>query len=438
MQPTVWTPARLRIIKGLVRDGALVCTHSQAAVLCGVSRASITTYCMLHDIKAKWPNIWTPEHQKAISAFVVDGKFTEPLGTIARALNIPVTVLAGQAARQGIATKNNAGDVKRRTIEGVLQLSSAGFLNVPERVAAARIGNSVYAVEDAMKILSLRPMKDDLKRKAAETFWTRSRIQGLKACISTDGRLTMSKANAAKELDCSPPMVHRYVIATGVAATRRTIFTWTAPRKTALRRLCTKGILTVPVPTAAKRFGCSVGQIREGLARIGAIPTPKSPWTPARLRKLKGFLNGHGRLSMTIKDACAALACDRKSLRLGLVLLTNPGYVRFEWTPARVAHLRSFCHNGVLRRPLPEVMMRLGCSEKVLRRAMQVLNLSARPRFSWTPEADARLAKLMRPDGTLSVTYDQAANIIGCSPRSIDTRMTRDRKETRLRVARRG
>lgn len=373
---TVWTPDRLRIIKSLIKNGALVCTGNQAAILTGVSPYTVKDYLYKNGIRAKFPNVWTREHDDKLVPFIENGRLTAGINTVARALGVTPAVLAGQLRRKALGPKNSRGEIKRKVGQAVLALSRDGQLTVSPEVAAARIGCSVYAVEDMMKAFEISPAPGNI---APVRLPTPSR------------------------------------------------YPWTPARQRALKSFTRKGVLDMGLNDAALRLGCSIGQLRLGLQRIGARPKAKNTWSEEKLSKLRTLLNGHGRLKVSIRKACITMECNRKSLRFGLILLSKPAYGQFEWTPRRIAQLRALSDDGILRCPLQQAMTRLGCSEKVLRLAMQRLGLRVTPRFSWTPDAEAKLAALKHPNGKLSVTYVQAAEIIGCCPRSIDYKINRDR-----------
>lgn len=438
---TVWTPERERILRRLVKDGALVCTQQQAAVLVGVKRFCIHTYCHKHGISAKWPNVWTPAHQAAFMEFVRDGILSETVNAIAKKLNVSTNVITGQARNQGIATRNNAAEMKRRVAKGVLELSANGKMKVSTGVAAVRIGCSLYAVEDMMEQFDIRPLtpaqgqgrkeKARRKDKTDNGFWTAHRKVLLASLTDKDGRLTVTVTKAAEQIGCSRWVLRHQLLIAGMANPKRAVYDWTPERQGALKVLCARGVLTTTVAAAATRIGCTSGQLREGLKAIDARMKPKCRWTDARLDLLRTIIDGRGRLTVTRRDACRLLNCDIKALRFGIVLLKAPAYAVYDWTPQRIEKLRSLADGDVLRYPLPDVMARLGCSEKVLRLAMKKLGLKTKARFQWTPDAERILATLMRPDGKLSVTYDQAAELVGCSPRSIDTKMAQQRKRVR-------
>lgn len=433
---TVWTPERERILKRLVKDGALVCTQRQAAVLVGVKTFCIHTYCLKHNITAKWPKVWTPAHQAAFLEFVRDGILTASTGAIAKQLDVSRNVIMGQAAKQGIAARNNAAEMKRRIAKGVLDLSTNGHMSVATAAAAKHIGCSVFAVEHMMAHFAISPLpapagqtrkgKAPMEEGASNGFWTAERKALLASLIDKDGCLTTNVSKAAEKLTCSRLMLRRHVLDTGMAKPKRAVYDWTPERKRSLKGLCARGVLTTTVAVAAARMGCTVGQLREGLSILDARMKPKCRWTDARLSELRALTDGHGRLTVTHKEACRLLNCDRKALRFGIVLLKAPAYTTYDWSPRRLAQLRSLADGDVLRYPLPNVMARLGCSERVLRLAMKKLGLKTKPRFQWTADAEMKLAALLRPDGKLSVTYDQAAVVIGCSPRSIDSKMTQE------------
>lgn len=438
---TVWTPERERILKRLVKDGALVCTQQQAAVLVGVKRFCIHTYCRKHGISAKWPNVWTPAHQSAFMEFVRDGILTETVNAIAKKLNVSTNVITGQARNQGIATQNNAAEMKRRVAKGVLELSANGEMKVSTGVAAVRIGCSLYAVEDMMKQFDIRPLppaedqgrkgKVRRKDKTDSGFWTARRKALLDSMTDNEGRLTVTVKKAAEQIGCSRWVLRQQLLITGLAKPKRAVYDWTIERQLALKALCARGVLTTTVAAAAKRMGCTSGQLREGLKSIDARMKPRCRWTDTRLDQLRTIMDGRGRLTVTRREACRLLDCDIKALRFGIVLLKAPAYAVYDWTPQRIEKLRSFADGDVLRYPLPDVMARLGCSEKVLRLAMKKLGLTAKPQFQWTADAERKFASLMRPDGKLSVTHDRAAELLGCSPRSIDNRMAWERKRLR-------
>jgi len=435
---TVWTPERERILKHLVKDGALVCTQRQAAVLVGVKTFCIHAYCLKHDISAKWPKVWTPAHQAAFLGFVRDGILTACTGAIAKQLGVSRNVIVGQAAKQSIAARNNAAEMKRRIAKGVLDLSAEGYMSVATAAAAKHIGCSVFAVEHMMANFAISPLPESAgqtrkgkvaaEEGAGNAFWTAERKALLASLIDEDGCLTTTVLKAAEKLTCSRLMLRRHVLDTGMAKTKRAVYAWTPLRKRTLKRLCAQGVLTTTVAVAAARMGCTVGQLREGLGLLDARMKPKCRWTDARLNELRALTDGQGHLAVTYKEACRILNCDRRALRFGIVLLKAPAYAVYDWTPRRLAQLRSLADGDVLRYPLPNVMARLGCSERVLRLAMKKLGLTSKPRFQWTANAEAKLAAFMRPDGKLSVTHDQAAGAVGCSPRAIDTKMGQIRK----------
>lgn len=434
---TVWTPERERILRRLVKDGALVCTQQQAAVLIGVKRFCIHTYCRKHGISAKWPIVWTPVHQATFMEFVRDGTLTETVNAIARKLNVSTSVITGQARNQGIATRNNAAEMNRRVAKGVLELSANGEMKVSTGVAAVRIGCSLYAVEDMMKQFDIRPLppaedqgrkgKARRKDKTDNGFWTAHRKAMLASLTDNEGRLAVTVTKAAEQFGCSRWVFRHQLSITGMANPKRAVYDWTPERQHALKDLCVRGVLATTVAAAATRMGCSSGQLRKGLKAIDARMKPKCRWTDTRLDQLRTIIDGCGRLSVTRREACRLLNCDIKALRFGIVLLKAPAYAKYDWTPQRLEKLHSLVDGNMLRYPLPDVMERLGCSEKVLRLAMRKLGLTAKPQFQWTADAERKFASLMRPDGKLSVTYDQAAELVGCSPRTIDNKMAQVR-----------
>lgn len=265
-----------------------------------------------------------------------------------------------------------------------------------------------------------------------KTVWTKARVGRLNSLLE-NGVLLCTQTEAAQKCGVSRFSLYTYCqdnsIKTNLTGVPRAYvaYAWTGHRKQALRKLCPNGVLSITMKDAAAQLGCNLSHLRRELRKLKLRPNPKMTWTEQRLARLAKLLDGHGRLKNTLKHACHVMSCDRESLRLGLVLLRHPGSISFEWTPVRLAQLRALSDDGVLRYTLPVVMTRLGCSEKVLRRGMKALNLKPSQRFSWSPEAEALLASLRRPDGTLSVTHDEAARRVGCSSRSIDLKMQLDR-----------
>lgn len=211
--------------------------------------------------------------------------------------------------------------------------------------------------------------------------WTNAKLKNLKSLLDSSGKLTVTMAEAAAYLGCERSTLRRKLRGSPLAA-RRTVFVWTEERMKVLNRRCPQGVLRESLSKSAHALGCSIQQLRNGLRIIGARANPKSRWTAERLAALQKLIDAEGEFSISHGEACRILNCDRHSLRLGVVLLENPAYKTFDWTPSRIKQLRMLADaDGVLRHPLGLVMKQLGCSEKVLRRGMKALGFTVMPRL---------------------------------------------------------
>lgn len=430
MKQSVWTPEKERKLKRLVKDGALVVTLAQATVLLGVGHYALVTYCQKHDIKTRFANVWTGRHQARLNSYVRDGRLTLTINAAAKKLGVPPAVLSGQLARQGIETLNSAGEVKRRTYSGILSLTTNGVLTVSLDIACARIGCSRYAAEDAVKDLKIRlpgTLPASGKRMGKPSVFTTDAVRTLQTLTNGNGTLAVPIAEAARQLGAHPKSLGNFMRRTGVARPHVPRYDWTDARRHALKGLCRDGILTVSTSKAASLLDCTYGQLQRGLRLTGLMPKPKTKWTREKILSL-GIFDADGRLAMSMAEASAKLGTDRKTLRSIMAMLAGPTYVRYAWTPERIAKLRAYAKDGVLTKPLTEVMHAMGCSEKVLKLHLDKLGLLTKPRFSWTPEAVAKLDALKGKDGKLIVTYEKAATLIGCGKRSIESKLLGNNK----------
>lgn len=424
MKQSVWTPEKERKLKRLLKDGALVVTLEQAGKLVDVKRYALITYCQKHDIKTRFPKVWTGKHQARLLSCVRDGRLMYPTSEVARKLGVATSIVTNQIKHQGIEAHNSAAEVKRRTYAGILALTRNGVLTVGLDIACARIGCSRHAAEDAMKDLKIRLPHEvkttHAKRMGKPTRFTPERLARLRALTNDEGKLIVTLEAAAAELGTDRNTLGDYLRSTKVASPLVARYEWTAARRKALAGMALNGVLTLSTAKAASLLGCSVGQLRRGLILVRVQARPKTKWTREVLSS-RGVLDRQGRLTTTVTEASATLGADRKSIRSALAV-TRP-YARFTWTPARLAQLNAYVEGDRLRKPMPEVMDALGCSDKVLKLAMKKLGIRSRPRFTWTPDAIAKLQSLKGPDGKLVVTYERAAAIIGCGTRSVESRL---------------
>lgn len=200
---------------------------------------------------------------------------------------------------------------------------------------------------------------------------------------------------------------------------------WTSEARAKLKTLIRRKRLTVTLTAAEGILGIDRSSICIHIRSIGVDPfEPRRFWTHRKLRALKRYVSGEGRLLVSPSWIAKHLGCDRKSISRGISLLTRRERPRsFRWTFRKLAQLRRYIDAaGQLRAERHLIAAHLGCTEKSLARALKRLNVVTGA-FTWAADKEALLASLRDKDGTLQVTINEAAEKLGCSPRTVDYKL---------------
>ncbi|WP_414462393.1 hypothetical protein [Hyphomicrobium sp. DY-1] len=201
---------------------------------------------------------------------------------------------------------------------------------------------------------------------------------------------------------------------------------WTPENSKRLDALVQRNRLVLTIEKAATLLGTSPATVHTEVTRRGLITPGRGShiWTPAMLSKLNLLLDGKGKLTISNAKAAAVLGCDRHSIITGLILLQGKTPDRLPLTPDTTARIKRLADkDGYLTLSVADAARKIGCSVKVMKRAMRSLNLRSQPVFAWTPDKLGILWSLMDHHGQLTVTQQKAAKSVGCSHRALQLRL---------------
>jgi hypothetical protein len=206
---------------------------------------------------------------------------------------------------------------------------------------------------------------------------------------------------------------------------------WNDENRARLMALVEGDTLVHSIANTATRLGTTRQAIVEGMKRFSLKPRGgyRFAWTAHRLSLLTRHVSEDGQLTVSPALIARELGCSSDTVVTGLLLLEDRAPRAFD--AHALATLKSLIDgHGRLTKDMFMAAVEIGCSMKGLKAALRRYGFRGHARFAWTKKNLTALQRLCRHDGTLPMTIDTAAALIGCSPRSIDNglRLLRQRR----------
>jgi transposase len=188
---------------------------------------------------------------------------------------------------------------------------SDGRLTDRLSVIAKRIGCSIATVHTRIQRLKI-------KTAGKKKLWTEERLARVKALKDRNGRLTVSKKEAAAIIGCGEHLLRRQNRPKGLKPKTDFNLIWNQQTLRQLARLTgPDNKLLCSNPEAARVIGCHPNSLALQMRKLGIKPkyTPnKHFWTPKTIARLRAMVTRDNRLGYSIRTAARMLGCNEMTL----------------------------------------------------------------------------------------------------------------------------
>jgi hypothetical protein len=198
-----------------------------------------------------------------------------------------------------VANKTFWNPENRRRLDALVR---KGALLVTIEKAAEILGASYAIVQSEIA-------RQGIKATGRHTFvWTESRLQMLRSIVDAEGNLILPRANAAKLIGCD-----RSTLVGGLIRLRGGVESPVDPDR--LKAMATPdGKLTVTRHEAARRLGCTEKRLRRAMRVAGVTGAERFSWTKEKIAQLRAMTK-EGRLTAPHAEAALALECSPRALQ---------------------------------------------------------------------------------------------------------------------------